>query len=273
MPIQTSKAWAIFRVVLSTMAILQLSQFDIELLTDGLAYGEITRALKSPWMPHLGDNKLFLLGFAIAYYALLTLQLLGFFSRYTAWLMYAFHLALYTAIQPYFYGLDIFIQTGLFYLVFAPSNRVWSLDSWLGIANKEPTYWDSWSLRVFQIHLCFIYFSAGWEKLGNPGWWDGNALWYALNNTDLMQYDLTWLAYYPWVLATLCIITLIIELGYPIAMWIPKLRSVWFLGVVMLHLGIVIFMGMPLFGLIMIAFSFCGWYPFLRTDYLKWRGT
>ena len=46
-----------------------------------------------------------------------------------------------------------------------------------------------------------------------------------------------------------------IESGYPIAMWVPRLRTFWLLGIVALHAGIMLLLGLRLFGLIMILLS------------------
>jgi hypothetical protein len=48
---------------------------------------------------------------------------------------------------------------------------------------------------------------------------------------------------------------LILEAGYSIAMWIPKLRVVCFFLITLLHLQISVLMGMWFFGFVMIFLS------------------
>ena len=46
-----------------------------------------------------------------------------------------------------------------------------------------------------------------------------------------------------------------VESGYCVAMWVPRVRVFWMAGIITLHLGIAIFLGLGLFGLIMILLS------------------
>jgi hypothetical protein len=114
---------------------------------------------------------------------------------------------------------------------------------------------------VLQIHLCFAYISSGFEKVQSPAWWSGNVIWRSLVQPDFRQYDFTWLARYPWLPMLSSWFTILIESGYWIAMWIPRVRVVWMMGIVVLHLGIALFMGLGLFGVIMILLSISafGW--------------
>jgi hypothetical protein len=58
--------------------------------------------------------------------------------------------------------------------------------------------------------------------------------------------------------------TMAVETGYCVAMWVPRLRVVWMAGIIVLHLGIALFLGLRLFGVIMIlltisAFGYEAW--------------
>jgi ABC-type amino acid transport system permease subunit len=67
--------------------------------------------------------------------------------------------------------------------------------------------------------------------------------------------DWSWLAAAP-VLATIASVgTLVIEMGYPIFMNVPRTRLVWLLFTVMMHIGIGVTLGLWLFAAIMIVLS------------------
>jgi hypothetical protein len=72
---------------------------------------------------------------------------------------------------------------------------------------------------------------------------------------DFRQFDFTWLARYPWLAILLSWFTMFIETFYGIAMWIPRVRIYWLLSIIALHIGICLFLGLWLFGLIMILLS------------------
>src|SRR5688572_8719139 len=72
------------------------------------------------------------------------------------------------SIDIYVYGVDIFLQIALFYFMFMPINKALSLDAFRKSVNKNPSWTVTLSMRVFQIHLCLIYLSSGYEKMLSP---------------------------------------------------------------------------------------------------------
>jgi hypothetical protein len=64
-----------------------------------------------------------------------------------------------------------------------------------------------------------------------------------------------WLAWYPWIPMALSWFTMFIETFYFAGMWIPRLRVYWLGGIIALHMGIGLFLGLYLFGLVMILLS------------------
>jgi len=88
-----------------------------------------------------------------------------------------------------------------------------------------------------------------------PEWWEGNVLWRSLVQPDFRQFDLTWLAKYPLIAMLFSWSTMILETGYCVAMWVPRLRVFWLVAMIGLHLGIGAFLGLWAFGVIMIVLS------------------
>jgi hypothetical protein len=158
-------------------------------------------------------------------------------------------------IEVYVYGVDIFLQIALFYVMLMPVARMFSLDALLKRVPTKGSWEVTLSLRVLQIHMCMIYLSAGFEKLISPEWWSGNVLWRSVVQPDFRQYDFTWLADKSWLFITLSWFTITVETFYCIGVWIPRVRVFWLLAIILLHAGICVFLGLWLFGLIMMLMS------------------
>ena len=190
---------------------------------------------------------------------------LGLFTRVaaiSAWLI-SFILA-YTG-KGTFYGMPIFIHVSLFYLIIFPSNAVLSLDARFrkGVRKEKVR---SFTRKLLQIHMAVVYASSGLEKVVGEQWWNGEAIWRSLNMSLYMQYDMTWMAYYPFVPLLIGWGTLVLEIGYPILIWVPRVRTIWMALTILLHIGIVLFMGLQLFGLIMIILNLGAFGPEVYKD-------
>ncbi len=109
--------------------------------------------------------------------------------------------------------------------------------------------------------MCLVYLLAGYEKMLAPDWWNGNVLWRSLVRFDFRQYDLTWLAKFLWITMLLSCFTMLIETGYCIGMWIPKVRVFWLLGIISSHVGIYgIFRAWPFWDHHDSSLYFCFWF-------------
>ena len=95
-------------------------------------------------------------------------------------------------------------------------------------------------------------------------------MWRSLVQPDFRQFDLTWLAHYAWVPILLGWFTIVTECGYGVAMWIPRLRFFWLAAIISLHVGIALFLGLGLFGLIMILLSISAFSYEILSDLTNW---
>ena len=116
------------------------------------------------------------------------------------------------------------------------------------------------STRLIQVHMCVIYFFAGVSKLKGDAWWNGEAVWMAVSNTEYQSRDLTWIAWYPWISDLVTHATIMWEMTYWIFVWRPVWRPIYLLIGVLMHLGIGMFLGMWTFGLVMI-FTYISYFP------------
>ncbi len=160
------------------------------------------------------------------------------------------------------FGFDQILGMMCLYLAMAPSGAAVSVDTHIrkwrqrrkGAAmDTAPARYASARMasRLIQLHLCAIYFWAGFSKLKGPTWWTGEAMWNVIANQEYQTLDLTWMAWMPWLPFLIAHITIAWETSFIVLVWNRRLRPfVLAMGTAM-HFGIGAFLGMWTFGLIM----------------------
>jgi len=172
---------------------------------------------------------------------------------FTAWIT---HFMLCNTAMAFGYGVETFMHVSLFYLLFSPCAEYCSFDARAGRAGEENISSQArFITRIIQLHLCIVYFNAGIAKMQGADWWQGEAVWYILGNTNYSQFNLKFLANFPFILKTLTWWTLLIESAFPVFMFVKQTRRLWLLNILLLHIGIGIFMGLYMFALIMIILN------------------
>jgi hypothetical protein len=156
----------------------------------------------------------------------------------------------------------------LVYLILAPAGAYLSVDQLLWGKTKngllqilggspQPSLAANISLRLIQIHLAMFYAMMGLTKLYGDAWWDGNAVWILLAQTESRAIDLTSLRqagpigeYFLnfWTHAIVYF-----ELAFPILIWTRVCRPVLLLLSIVIWISIILATGQLLFGLTMIA--------------------
>ncbi|SEM58086.1 Vitamin K-dependent gamma-carboxylase [bacterium A37T11] len=201
-----------------------------------------------------------------AYPLLCLLLMAGLSVRACAAMLLFLHGTIFmTQYALYSYGFDYIAASCLFYCLLFPVNRYHSLDGWLFKLKpaKEETFW----LRWLQLHVCIIYFFAGIGKLLGNNWRNGEALWKALTQPGFestFKPDLHGLAAYPWIWVLAGQSVFLLEVSYPLFIWLKPTRKYWLWGIVGLHLSIALFMGLYFFSAIMILLNLCTfYYPYL----------
>jgi uncharacterized membrane protein YphA (DoxX/SURF4 family) len=193
----------------------------------------------------------------------------GLLTRVTAPAAWFLQLMYVHRLTGHLFGLDQIVTYSTMYLMLAPCGSLFSVDAWLR-EKLMPTLgsrrWFGWlfptlapsvmaniATRLFQIHLCTIYFFGGVAKARGVTWWDGTAMWYSAGNYEYQSLDLTWIADYPRLASALTHATLLWELSYAALVW-PRLTRPLVIGLaIAMHAGIAMFLGMITFGLMMIA--------------------
>jgi Vitamin K-dependent gamma-carboxylase len=189
---------------------------------------------------------------------------LGFATRVTSILSFLITISYSQRVPIANFGFDQILGMLCLYLSIGPSGAAVSVDSlirrwWLRRKGQVygPRKFASArvSMRLIQLHLCAIYFWAGFAKLKGPSWWTGEAMWRVIANEEYQTMDLTWMAWVPWLPFLIAHVAIAWEIFFIVLVWNPKFRPlILFIGVLM-HLGIGAFLGMWTFGLIM-AFAY-----------------
>lgn len=199
---------------------------------------------------------------------ILMLFWVGFATPITGWLCFIIVVSYANRVPLAMYGLDQVNGIAAFYLAIAPCGARLSVDAWIRRVAGQPggrSFWGGCqqryaqpassarlAIRLFQVHLCFIYLWGGLGKLQGETWWNGEAVWLTAASLSYQSNDLTWMVYFPWLYQSLSVATWVWEISFSILVWQPRLRPwVLFVGV-MMHLGIGMFLGMWTFGLAMI---------------------
>jgi len=189
------------------------------------------------------------------------LLLIGLFSREAAIATLFLHLCAVKSTSGLTYGVDNFINIGLFYIMVAPLPDRWAADYWLRGAPRKNDHLQGFHRRILQLHLCLIYFFGGVTKCAGPGWWDGASIWRALVRPPFNLLPPETLIAWKNLFPILSISVLLLETGYPLFIWLRKTRTVWLVAVITMHLAIGLAMGLYAFALVMITLNFAAFGP------------
>jgi hypothetical protein len=257
---------------LSTWSLLTIGlDLQSNLGSDGWVSPEALHAFWNDWTEASGIWTLWLLvpdRFLVVAWAagliVLVAYTLGLLSRVTSVLAWAIMVSTSRRVPVLYFGFDQAILSWMLYLAFTgASGQALALDRLIprrrrgatGVASwrPAPTVSANLALRLIQLHLCLIYAVAGLAKLQGRVWWNGEAMLMILLAPEYRVGDFTWLAAYPRFLNFLTHATVALEILYPVLVWVRLLRPLVILGMVSLHIGIDLTMGLREFSLAMIA--------------------
>jgi hypothetical protein len=151
----------------------------------------------------------------------------------------------------------------LAYLIIAPSGARLSIDGWLRARKADPLTQDAPSiaanigLRLIQVHLAMFYAMMGLTKLYGDAWWDGNAIWMLLAQTESRTLDLTGLrrlgqgGYY--LLNFWAHAVVYFELAFSVLIWNRYMRPVLLALSIPIWISLILVTGHVTFGLTMLA--------------------
>jgi Vitamin K-dependent gamma-carboxylase len=223
------------------------------------------------------ENAYLLLGIYLGALAMLAV---GLFTRLSTVVCWALCLTFYRRLDWMMNGGDAVARMGLFYLIFAPSGAVWSLDALWRRARtgKEPSRMvPPWSLRLMQIQVCLVYLFTALNRLNddftslyaeewsNCHWLNGEAVYWALNDVSLTRFPYAWLPIPLWICRLLSWGSMFFELGFTFLVLFRWTRPWILIMGILFHLGIFFHMELAWFS----QFSLCWYVLFVSGDSLR----
>lgn len=214
-----------------------------------------------PWLLLRGVEDLMVWRIILIVWALAAASLLvGFCSRVSAALAWFIAISVANANLWARNSGDNVMVIILFYLMFCPSGAVWSVDRWLtrrrrkdlpsssGLKESEileapsstargEVFVYPWALRLLFVQMCIIYFLNGLFKFTEGYWREGTALYIVTNGLAWTRWSPAELSMPIWMTKLLTYVTVIWELGFPVFVLIPRVRTVTLWIGVLFHVG------------------------------------
>ncbi|MEU7043762.1 HTTM domain-containing protein [Streptomyces varsoviensis] len=146
---------------------------------------------------------------------------------------------------------------------YAPGEPRTVLDAFAHLAHNS-------ALLVIMVQVCLIYATAGWYKVQGSRWQDGTALFYPMH----LDYFSPWPALSDALtssgLITMAVTygTVIVQVAFPFTLFNRRIKNVLLALMIVEHLSIAFFLGLPFFSLAMITADAV----FLPTNFLRAAG-
>lgn len=261
------RSLALFRIVLGLLVLLDLAIRLTDLRAFYTDWGACPRDLilplceKEQWSLHMASGQAWfeLLLFALhGYFA--GCLLVGYKTRRNNALTWLMLLSLHNRNPAILDSGDQYLRMMLFWGLFLPLGRRWSLDARSQPASPDQR-WFGPGMVGYALQLTLVYTFAATFHSG-PCWrQDGTAVYLALSLDQLATPRAAWLLAHPQLMQTLTFLTLGFEFLGPLLIWLPApFRFLWCLSVAAMHLGFGTFLHLGVFALTG-AFSSVGLLP------------
>ena len=209
----------------------------------------VFRWIRAPWAVHAALVALFV---AAACFTV------GFQTRWSTVVLYILVASFHRRDIYVLQGGDTVIRTMLFLFMFAPAGAAFSVDRLrrrLATPGDEPGELrvPPWAQRMMQIQVALIYVVAAYGKMLGDRYRDGSAMYYMLGRLDIHVPGLEQLMNYPAVYTAMSVLAIAMEIPLPFLLWFRATRPYAALLGVALHLWIVVFMVIPVFGIVMMT--------------------
>jgi hypothetical protein len=253
----------LFGLTLLWMYLIRFQGFEVFYLSDGVLPAQYALEIMPEGyrtvLPFFMTTDVGIRAQAILHLVLIVGFVLGVYGRSLTWLLFLVNLGLMQRNISVVYGADLFSNFWLFYLSFVNHNRFFSVWNWWG--GKKSTndmsgpkdLFTPMGVRLIQIQLALSYAYTGVEKLKGAVWWEGSAIWQVVGMEDLIPGDFAFLAQVPGLVAVLSMVTVIFEIYFVFAVWLPRIRPWWLLIGFGFHFCTAVFMHLWFFCAVMTA--------------------
>ncbi|ADW68814.1 HTTM domain-containing protein [Granulicella tundricola] len=149
------------------------------------------------------------------------------------------------------HGGDTFLRSAAFFLIFASSAEVLSLDSLIRRYRKPsesvPRLISPWPLRLIQYQLALLYLASFWWKAHGNTWWNGTALYYVVNLGEVRRFPIPHILHTAWVLRLGGWCAMAFELLFPCLVWFKRFRNPILIAGLLFHLSLEYALNVPMF--------------------------
>lgn len=183
---------------------------------------------------------------------------LGYKTRISAVLFYAFTWSIYSRNPFILDGGDNLLFLLAFYMMFADCGAYFSIDAARRSPDERPgplpALVHNFAVLAIITQLCLLYFTSGFYKIQGHMWQDGTAIYYILRASE---FNLSPKAHFFYdndaVVTLLTWSTMVFQIAWPFLIWNRKARPVIAAGAFLLHTMIGYFMGLMWFSAVMIS--------------------
>jgi Vitamin K-dependent gamma-carboxylase len=148
-----------------------------------------------------------------------------------------------------FHAGDTFLRAAGFFLMFAPSGVVLSLDNVLrrrrGVLQK--TLVSPWAQRLIQFQFAMIYLASFRWKTQGAAWWNGTALYYVAHLREVQRFPVPAFFFHSWVLHAGTWMAMAFELVFPLLVWFAPFRKWILIAGLVFHLSLEYAFNIPMF--------------------------
>lgn len=168
------------------------------------------------------------------------------------------------------HGGDAFLRSAGFFLMFARSGAVLSVDAAIR-RMRQPRGGDTaplippWPQRLIQIQIAVIYLASFWWKAKGNTWWDGTALFYVLNLREIRRFPTPHFFTHLWILRAGSWAAMAFELLFPLLVWFRTFRNPLLIAGLCFHLSLEYALNIPMFQWDMLA----AYVLFMDLDWLQ----
>jgi hypothetical protein len=279
------RSLAVFRIAIGVLLLVDLGIRALDLnamYTDAGMFSrmEICRRYTTPWnwSFHFGGGSVaYQLGLFVISTALAVALVLGFNSRLATIGSWVMLISLQHRVPPIISGADILLRMLLFWGMFLPLGRVWSIDAW-SAATRGASATEDRGRRIASVASAAILLQVAQMYLftaifkSNPSWWSGEAIRGALAHDFYATAAGEFLLQFPPSgVVALSRATLLLEWAAPFLLFFPwqtaRLRLVAVAALAVLHVTIAICLKIDLFS----AVALVGLLPFLPPQFWNAR--
>lgn len=198
----------------------------------------------------------------------------GYRSRLAAVASFLLVASFQERIPPLFDGSDTVIRMLLFWHMFAPTGRIWSVDALMAQRRGEalPKTAGALPFRLMQLQVAWIYLCTALHKIQGTTWRGGDAVHYTLLLTHVFSRQwckAEWFANNAFIIGAMTWGTLVFEFGFMAFVFLPVpwkrvhvlSKALGIASIVGLHLGIACTINVGLFSYLMPVCLMMFWEP------------